>query len=284
MAADGGMETVRRVVDLRARLRSWRAQGETVGLVPTMGGLHEGHLSLVRASLAAAGRTVVTLFVNPAQFGEGEDFDDYPRDEAADAGLLAGLGAHLLFAPEGDEIYPQGHVTRVSVPGIGDRLEGEFRPDFFTGVATVVSKLLIQALPDMAFFGEKDYQQLRVITQLARDLDIPTDILGVATVREDDGLALSSRNAYLGPRKRSVAPALYRVIGAVAAAVAEGAPATERAAWGAGELTRAGFDRVDYVAVCDALTLKPVETPVRPARVLAAAWLGRARLIDNVAV
>ena len=199
MAADGGMETVRRVVDLRARLRSWRAQGETVGLVPTMGGLHEGHLSLVRASLAAAGRTVVTLFVNPAQFGEGEDFDDYPRDEAADAGLLAGLGAHLLFAPEGDEIYPQGHVTRVSVPGIGDRLEGEFRPDFFTGVATVVSKLLIQALPDMAFFGEKDYQQLRVITQLARDLDIPTDILGVATVREDDGLALSSRNAYLGP-------------------------------------------------------------------------------------
>ena len=158
MAADGGMETVRRVSDLRARIRSWRAAGETVGLVPTMGGLHEGHLSLVRASLAAAGRTVVTLFVNPAQFGEGEDFDAYPRDEAADTGLLAGLGAHLVFAPEGDEIYPHGHVTRVSVPGIGDCLEGEFRPGFFTGVATMVTKLLIQALPDAAFFGEKDYQ------------------------------------------------------------------------------------------------------------------------------
>ena len=284
MAADGGIEVVRRVSDLRARITEWRAAGETVGLVPTMGGLHEGHLSLVRASLAAAGRTVVTLFVNSAQFGEGEDFDAYPRDEATDTGLLAELGAHIVFAPEGDEIYPHGHVTRVSVPGIGDCLEGEFRPGFFTGVATVVTKLLIQAMPDTAYFGEKDYQQLRVITQMARDLDIPTDILSMATVREDDGLALSSRNAYLGPRERGVAPALYRVIGAVAAAVAEGAPAAERTAWGAGELTRAGFDRVDYVAVCDALTLEPVETLVRPARVLAAAWLGRARLIDNVAV
>lgn len=278
------MEAVRRVADLRARIAGWRASGETVGLVPTMGGLHEGHLSLVRASLAAAGRTVVTLFVNPAQFGEGEDFDDYPRDEAADAAMLAELGVHLLFAPEGDEIYPEGHVTRVSVPGIGDCLEGEFRPGFFTGVATMVTKLLIQALPDMAFFGEKDYQQLRVITRMARDLDMPTEIRGEATVREDDGLALSSRNAYLGPRERGVAPALYRVIGAIAAALAEGAGAAERAAWGTAELARAGFDRVDYVAVRDALTLEPVETPDRPARVLAAAWLGRTRLIDNVAV
>ena len=278
------METVRRVSELRARIAGWRALGETVGLVPTMGGLHEGHLSLVRASLAASGRTVVTLFVNPAQFGAGEDFDDYPRDEAADAALLAGLGAHLLFAPGVDEIYPEGHVTRVSVPGIGDCLEGEFRPGFFTGVATVVSKLLIQALPDAAFFGEKDYQQLRVITQLARDLDIPTEIRGVPTVREDDGLALSSRNAYLGPRERGMAPALYRVIGAIAAAVAGGESATGRVAWGAGELDRAGFDRVDYVAVRHALTLEPVESQERPARVLAAAWLGRARLIDNVAV
>ena len=278
------METVRTLSDLRAHLRDWRASGETVGLVPTMGGLHEGHLSLVRASLAAAGRTVVTLFVNPAQFGEGEDFDDYPRDEAADAVLLANLGADLLFAPEAGEIYPQGHVTRVTVPGIGDCLEGEFRPGFFTGVATMVAKLLIQALPDMAFFGEKDYQQLRLITQMARDLDIPTDIRGEPTVREDDGLALSSRNAYLGPRERIRAPALYRVIGAVAAAVAGGANATDQAAWGTRELTDAGFERVDYVAVRDALTLEPVETPVRPARVLAAAKLGRTRLIDNVAV
>ncbi len=278
------METVRRVSELRARIAGWRASSDTVGLVPTMGGLHEGHLSLVRASLAAAGRTVVTLFVNPAQFGAGEDFDDYPRDEAADARLLAGLGAHLLFAPGGDEIYAQGHVTRVSVPGIGDCLEGEFRPGFFTGVATVVSKLLIQALPDLAFFGEKDYQQLRVITRMAKDLDIPTEIRGEPTVREDDGLALSSRNAYLTPDERRVAPALYRIIGAVAAAVAEGESTKDQAARGADELVRAGFERVDYLAVRDALTLEPVETPERPARVLAAAWLGRARLIDNVAV
>ena len=279
-----GIEVVRTVSDLRAHISDWREVGETVGLVPTMGGLHDGHLSLVRASLAAAGRTVVTLFVNPAQFGEGEDFDDYPRDEAADARLLAELGAHLLFVPDGGEIYPPGHVTRVSVPGIGDGLEGEFRPGFFTGVATVVTKLLIQALPDAAFFGEKDYQQLRVITRMAKDLDIPTDILSVATVREDDGLALSSRNAYLSARERECAPALHRVIAAAAAAVADGANANDQAAWGADELSRAGFERIDYVAVRDALTLEPVETPVRPARVLAAAHLGRTRLIDNVEV
>ena len=280
----GGIEVVRTVSDLRAYISDWRELGETVGLVPTMGGLHEGHLALVRASLAAVERTVVTLFVNPAQFGEGEDFDDYPRDEAADAGLLAELGAHLLFAPERHEIYPPGHLTRVSVPGLGDGLEGEFRPGFFTGVATVVAKLLIQARPDAAFFGEKDYQQLRVITRMAKDLDMPTDILSVATVRDGDGLALSSRNAYLSAREREHAPALYRVITAVAAAVADGAPAAEQSAWGTDELARAGFDKVDYVAVRDALTLEPVETQVRPARVLAAARLGRTRLIDNVAV
>jgi pantoate--beta-alanine ligase len=280
----GGLEVVRTVSDLRAHISDWRELGGTVGLVPTMGGLHEGHLSLVRASLAAAERTVVTLFVNPAQFGEGEDFDDYPRDEAADAGLLAELGAHLLFAPEAGEIYAPGHLTQVSVPSLGECLEGEFRPGFFTGVATVVAKLLIQTLPDAAFFGEKDYQQLRVITRMAKDLDIPTDILSVPTVRDGDGLALSSRNAYLSARERGVAPDLHRIITAVAVAVADGARGAEQTAWGTDELVRAGFDRVDYVAVRDALTLEPVETPLRPARVLAAAWLGRTRLIDNVAV
>ncbi len=278
------IDTVRTVAEVRARVSAWRAAGETVGLVPTMGALHEGHLSLVRLSLAKAGRTCVTLFVNPTQFGSGEDLQTYPRDEAADAAKLAALGVHLLFAPETGEMYPEGNVTRVSVPGIGDCLEGENRPGFFTGVATVVTKLLMQVQPDIAVFGEKDYQQLQVIRRLVRDLDIPVGIESAPTVREADGLAMASRNAYLSPRERAAAPALFRTISAVAEQVAKGADADGTAAWGEGLLLKAGFARVDYLTVRDAETLAPVDRAERPARVLAAAWLGEARLIDNVAV
>jgi pantoate--beta-alanine ligase len=280
------LETVRRVSDLRARVAAWRKAGLSVGLVPTMGALHEGHFSLVRRSVTSMDRTIVTLFVNPRQFGPNEDFATYPRTEDADAAALERQGAHVLFAPEVEEMYPQGAVTTVSVPGIGDILEGEFRPGFFTGVATVVSKLLIQAAPDVAFFGEKDYQQLCVITRMAADLDIAVKIEGCPIVREPDGLALSSRNVYLTAEERKIAPALNRALNDVAAKVrANGvaaAPAAEAEASAA--LRAAGFRKVDYVTVRDAKTLQPITDTKAPARVLAAAWLGRTRLIDNIAL
>lgn len=278
------IETVTTIPDLRERVAAWRRAGETVGLVPTMGALHEGHLALIRHSRAKAMRTCVTLFVNPTQFGEGEDFASYPRDEAEDKAKLEAEQADLLFTPGADEIYPPGHATRVRVDGLGDILEGEFRPGFFEGVATVVTKLLLQALPDFAVFGEKDYQQLRVITRTTRDLDIPVRIEAVPTVREADGLALSSRNAYLTADERAIAPVLFGTIGQVAETVARGAPPDEQAAWGRDQLDRAGFGKIDYLTVRDAETLEPVANASRPARVLAAAWLGKARLIDNVAV
>lgn len=284
MTADRSIAVARTIADLRARIRDWRAVGEHVGLVPTMGALHEGHLTLVRRSMAVTTRTCVTLFVNPTQFAPGEDLAVYPRTEETDKALLAAEGAHLLFAPPVAEMYPADSATRVSVPGIGDLLEGEYRPGFFTGVATIVAKLLIQALPDVALFGEKDYQQLQVIKRMARDLDIPVEIEGVPTVREADGLALSSRNAYLTPDERKAAPTLYRSISSVAAEVAAGAdtePAETRAAEA---LLQAGFSAVDYLTVRDAETLEPWTDRARPGRVVAAARLGRARLIDNVAV
>jgi pantoate--beta-alanine ligase len=279
------METVRTVPELRRRLDAWRAAGETIGLVPTMGALHEGHLSLVRLSLAKTRRTCASLFVNPKQFAPGEDYDVYPRDEAADAARFAAEGVDLLFAPAMDVMFPDDHVTTVAVPGLGDGLEGEFRPGFFTGVATAVAKLLLQALPDAAFFGEKDYQQLLVIRRMVRDLHIPVAIEAGPTVREADGLALSSRNAYLGAEQRATAPALHRTLLEVAERVAEGADAEEAAAWGRAALLDAGFTEVDYVEVRDAATLAPAgAAAANPLRVLGAAHLGTTRLIDNVAV
>ncbi|MBT3766229.1 MAG: pantoate--beta-alanine ligase [Rhodospirillaceae bacterium] len=280
----GGIETVRTIADLRRRVSDFRTDGHKIGLVPTMGGLHDGHLSLVRRSLALSDRTVATLFVNPTQFGKGEDLETYPRDEARDAALLADEGAHLLFAPDPSEVYPEGYSSTVKVSGLGDILEEEYRPGFFGGVATVVTKLLLQALPDVAVFGEKDYQQLQVIKRLALDLDIPVRIEGVATVREEDGLALASRNAYLTDTERRAAPALYRTIEAVAEKVRSGEDIKETETWAADTLTKSGFGNVDYVTVRDAKSLLPLENLSQPARVLAAAWLGRARLIDNVSV
>ena len=278
------MDTVRTVDALRTRISKWRGTGATVGLVPTMGGLHDGHLSLVRASKGQTDLTVATLFVNPAQFALDEDLNAYPRDEARDQELFVAEGTDLLYAPDVEEMYPVGHTTEVHVQGLSQILEGEFRPRFFLGVATVVSKLLLQVLPDAAFFGEKDYQQLLVIRRLACDLNIPVEIVGAPTKREANGLAMSSRNQYLNERERRAAPTLYATINQVAESVRDGADADKRCRWAVSRLTEAGFRQVDYVACRDAETLGPVADSSRPARVLAAAWLGKARLIDNVAV
>ncbi len=278
------METVRDPEALRARVRAWRAAGETVGLVPTMGGIHDGHLALVHAARAASDHVVASLFVNPTQFGPAEDFAGYPRDEQRDAALSEAAGGELLYAPTVETMYPDGFQTTVHVSEVAKGLCGDHRPGHFDGVATIVTKLFAQCEPDAAWFGEKDYQQLVVIRRLARDLGLAVAVHGVATVREPDGLALSSRNAYLDARERTIAPRLYRTLAALAEAVAGGAPPDEETARARETLLDVGFAPVDYVELRDAQTLAPVEAVTRPARALAAGRLGHARLIDNVAV
>jgi pantoate--beta-alanine ligase len=280
------METVCTVAGLRARIRAWRDTGERIALAPTMGALHEGHLSLVTLGCAHAQRVVATIFVNPTQFGPNEDLAAYPRDEARDAAMLGSAGCDLIFAPSLEEMYPPGFSTEVRVKGLTDCLCGTVRPGHFDGMAQVVTKLLNQAQADVAIFGEKDWQQLAVIRRLAHDLDIPTEILGAPIVREADGLAMSSRNRYLDEVQRAVAGQLSRVIRAAADRVALGAPPAAEMDAGVRALIEAGFDQVDYVECRDAENLTPVErfAPGRPARVFAAARLGRARLIDNVPV
>ena len=278
------MDVIRTITELRGCVSSWRKKNESVGLVPTMGGLHNGHLSLVKHSKLHTDRTITSLFVNPSQFAPHEDFATYPRKECADRKMLEAAGNDLLFAPYVSEIYPDGHLTQIDVHGLSQILEGEFRPDFFSGVATVVAKLLLQTLPDIAVFGKKDYQQLCVIQTIVRDLDIPVEIIGAKTIRESDGLAMSSRNHYLTVKERKIAPLLYKVISQVAKNVRNGDQPINQRSWAEAELTKAGFGAVDYVAVRDAQTLDPVSDASRPARVLAAAYLGRTRLIDNVAI
>ena len=269
------MKIVRTIRDLRAEVGQWRAAGLSVALVPTMGALHAGHIALVGAALTTADRVVVTIFVNPTQFAPHEDLARYPRDEAGDVSKVAGAGAHLVWAPSVPEMYPEGFATRIVVEGAALPLEGSFRPHHFGGVATVVCKLVSAALPDVALFGEKDFQQLAVIRQMVRDLSVPVVIQGVPTVREDDGLALSSRNAYLSENDRYIAPMLYKVI----SQVAQGRDPREAAE----ALMAAGFTKVDYIEVRDAETLAPfVPGSGRQGRVLAAAWLGKTRLIDNI--
>ena len=275
---------VRTVSALRDALKPWRAAGERIGLVPTMGALHEGHISLTRLLRArGCARVVATIFVNPAQFAPHEDLARYPRDEAGDAALLAAAGVDLLFAPDVGQIYPPGFSTKVAVEGVSAPLEGEARPHFFGGVATVVAKLLIQAMPDEAAFGEKDYQQLQVIRRMARDLDLPVTIVPGPTVRETDGLAMSSRNKYLTPEARAQASALPRALEACVAAAKGGASLAEAEAQAQAALTAAGFAPIDYITFRDAETLGPPE-PGRPVRLFVAAWLGAVRLIDNWAV
>ena len=269
--------------DLRAAIAGQRRQGRTIGLVPTMGALHEGHLSLVRAAKQQTGFVAATLFVNPKQFAPHEDFERYPRDEEGDAKHLARAGCDLLYAPERSVMYPEGFATSVLVSSVSTMLEGQMRPHFFGGVATIVTKLLMQALPDKALFGEKDYQQLLVIKQLARDLDIPVEIVGCPTVREHDGLAMSSRNAYLSGDERRVAGRLNHVLCDAIKAFHAGASVDAVETEASRHLAAAGFTSVDYVAVRDAATLEPIANRGRPARILAAAWLGKTRLIDNMA-
>ncbi len=278
-----GVTAVRTVSDLRRHLAPWRKAGESIALVPTMGALHEGHLSLVALAKSKADRAVASIFVNPIQFGPREDFNRYPRDEAGDLAKLGNAGADLVFTPDGAEMYPEGYSTKVYVGDLTEDLCGASRPNHFDGVATVVAKLLLQCGPDLAVFGEKDYQQLLVIRHLVSDLNIPVEIVGGPIVREADGLALSSRNVYLSPAERKAAPLLYQAIHAVATDLSKGRGANDAAQAARFKLEAAGF-RVDYVAVRDPETLKPLTGPVKRARVLAAAHLGRTRLIDNIAV
>jgi pantoate--beta-alanine ligase len=282
--AAGDIALARSVAALRETVAGWRKQQERIALVPTMGALHRGHLALVEAARRRCERVVASLFVNPKQFGPREDFTAYPRDEAADLAKFREAGVDLVFAPTVEEMYPAGFVTAVRVAGIGDELEGAHRPGHFDGVATVVSKLLLQCLPDIAYFGEKDYQQLLVVRRMARDLDIPVKIEGIATMREPDGLALSSRNVYLSPEERRIAPLLYRVLNDTAAALAanpENVAATLQN--GLAELRQAGF-APDYLELRDAADLSRMSRLDRPARLVAAAHLGRTRLIDNIPV
>lgn len=282
--AAGDIAVARTVAALRERVAGWRKQQERIALVPTMGALHRGHLTLVEAARRHCERVVASLFVNPKQFGPREDFTAYPRDEAADLVKFREAGVDLVFAPTVEEMYPAGFVTAVRVAGIGDELEGAHRPGHFDGVATVVSKLLLQCLPDIACFGEKDYQQLLVVRRMARDLDIPVKIEGIATVREPDGLALSSRNVYLSPEERRLAPLLYRVLNETAAALVEKPGNVAAALQNAlAELRQAEF-APDYLELRDAADLSPMTGLDRPARLLAAAHLGRTRLIDNIPV
>lgn len=276
---------VRSIGALRAEVGRWRKSGQSVGFVPTMGALHAGHLALVTAARGQCDRIVVSIFVNPTQFGPGEDFEAYPRDEAADLAKLAGAAADLAYLPAVDEMYPPGAATVVNVSGVTEGLCGGARPTHFQGVTTIVAKLLMQVQPDMAFFGQKDYQQLQAITRMARDLDIPCEIVGVPTVREADGLALSSRNLYLTAAQRDMALALPRTLRAVADALQDGAGAAAHLAWGVEQLLKGGFDSVDYFELRHAGDLSPLSRLGNvPARLLAAARIGKTRLIDNIPV
>ena len=276
---------VRSVTELRTTVQGWRQSGLSCALVPTMGALHEGHLALIRQAARSCERVVVSIFVNPLQFGPHEDLALYPRREAADEAAAAQAGAHLVFAPTVGDMYPPGHATTVHVAGLTEGLCGRHRPGHFDGVATVVTKLLLQVLPDTAWFGEKDYQQLQVIRRLVRDLDIPVRIEGMATVREPDGLAMSSRNAYLSEPQRRIAPLLAATLADMARRLAaDGDAVTAVVADGQARLRAAGFTAIDYVEVCDTETLVPLERVAGPARILAAVWLGSTRLIDNIPI
>jgi pantoate--beta-alanine ligase len=279
------LRVVRTVPALRAAVRQWRKRGERIALVPTMGALHAGHLALVRAARRRARRLVVSIFVNPAQFAPNEDFASYPRTFDTDLTALSGLAVDLVWAPPVAVMYPAGFATRIVPEGpakVG--LEDKFRPHFFGGVTTVVGKLLIQCEPDFAMFGEKDYQQLKVVTRLAKDLDLPLKIIGVPTVRERDGLALSSRNAYLSATERAAARALHRVLNDCAGKITEGELLARVLDEGGAEIERAGFT-LDYLEARNADTLEPVASPKDgPLRLLVAARIGKTRLIDNIAV
>jgi pantoate--beta-alanine ligase len=276
------LPVARKIADLRSVIREWRQTGSKIALVPTMGALHEGHLALGRLAKSRADRIVYSLFVNPRQFAPNEDLARYPRTESSDAAKLAALGCDLLFAPDASEMYSPDAATTVIVEGVTRDLETAFRPHFFAGVATVVTKLLMQCLPDIAIFGEKDYQQLLTVRRLVRDLDIPVEIIGGETVREADGLALSSRNAYLSPTDRVTAGKLNLVMRNAIAEIRRGESVETVLDWGRSALLEAGFDAVDYFELRHAETLEPIAGPASPRRLLAAVRIGGTRLIDNM--
>ena len=277
------MQTVRDLTGLRDAVAAFRAEGATIALVPTMGALHAGHMALVEAARRPGTKVIASIFVNPRQFGPNEDLARYPRREAADARLLAEGGCDLLWLPPVEAMYPDGFATNISVSGVSDGLDGAARPGHFDGVATVVTKLFNQTGADIAYFGEKDFQQLAVIRRFVADLDMAVEIVGVPTQRDDDGLALSSRNIYLDTDERARAVALPRALGIAARAIAAGTPVDKALADATTYLANAGFE-VDYVSLVDAETLQPQPDAGRRRQLLAAARLGTTRLIDNLAI
>jgi len=278
-----GLRTVRDLGALRQAIAAWRAEGARIALVPTMGALHDGHLALVEAAKRAGTRVVASIFVNPRQFGPGEDLARYPRREGADARMLTAAACDLLWMPAVETMYPAGFATSIAVSGVSETFDGAARPGHFDGVATVVTKLFNQVAPDAAYFGEKDFQQLAVIRRLVRDLDLPIEIVGVPIQRDDDGLALSSRNIYLDDDERTRAVALPRALGVAARAIGRGDDPAAALAEAAATLAAAGF-AVDYVALADAETLAADPAADRPRRLLAAARMGSTRLIDNMPI
>ncbi|MGL4239250.1 pantoate--beta-alanine ligase [Tabrizicola sp.] len=275
---------IRTVAELRTLARGWRAKREVIGVVPTMGALHDGHLSLARRARAECDRVITTIFVNPKQFTNPEDLKKYPRSEATDAALLWTVPVDAIFAPPVEEVYPDGFITTVTMQGVAQPLEGHMRPGHFDGVATVVMKLFGMSLADKGYFGQKDWQQLQVVLRLVRDLNVPVEVVGCETIREADGLAMSSRNVRLTAKGRARAPVLYASITRAADDIRAG-HADRMAIREAAETMRAaGFERVEYIELRDAETLMPSDDPRRPRRMLAAAWVDGVRLIDNIPV
>jgi pantoate--beta-alanine ligase len=277
-------EVIRSADELREKVAGWKRSGMLVGVVPTMGALHDGHLSLARAAREQSDRVIVTVFVNPMQFNNASDLEKYPRDEGHDLALLDSEGVDVLFAPGVDEVYPDGFATTVTVSGITEPLEGAFRPGHFDGVATVCSKLFGMTQAGRAFFGEKDWQQLQVVQRFVRDLNIPVRIIGCPTIREEDGLAMSSRNVRLSAAERAIAPVLYAVMQGAASDMRAGKAVQTALMDAQAELLEAGFRDIEYLELRTVEGLRPASDLSEPVRMLAALWLGDVRLIDNIAV
>ncbi|KEJ90112.1 pantoate--beta-alanine ligase [Sulfitobacter donghicola] len=277
-------QIIRTLAELRQIVKDWKAAGETVGVVPTMGALHQGHLSLVRAGKEACDRVIVTIFINPKQFNNPDDYKNYPRTEEEDARKLEALKADVVYVPDGAQMYPAGFASTVSVEGVTEGLCGAHRAGHFDGVATIVTKLFTQTQADKAFFGEKDYQQLLVVKRIATDLDLPIEVIGCPTIREEDGLAMSSRNLLLSDRARTWAPEMNLAMEELAEKLRAGGDWDALKAAAISRMERAGFTEVEYLDLRAADNLELLSAPDRPARLLAAAWLAGVRLIDNIAV
>ena len=278
------MDIVRTVAELRSHVSAWRKDGLSISLIPTMGSLHAGHLSLMKVGREKSDKVIASIFVNPLQFAPNEDFETYPREENFDILKLVEEGVDLLFAPKVNEMYREKSKTTINVGGLTDCLCALSRPGFFDGVATVVTKLLLQALPDIAIFGEKDYQQLLVIKRFTTDLDIPVEIIGAPTIRENDGLALSSRNIYLDTKSRSIAPSMYSILNQHASNISNGSDIKKSLEIARTNLQDSGFEKIDYLDLRNSQTLETCGDLKQPSRLFAAAWLGSTRLIDNLAI